>query len=505
MCAVRSVLNRSGARLVAASAFCISAGLVLSGCSTDTSRFDFPVLGMQQDPAPNQTTGTLPRERPRYDAPPPVESQPIESAPNMRIGVRTDQDPNAPPISRTPSDVKVSNLPSVPVERQPVPPARTTAPQTIPQQVRKESVVQPTQTTLPPAQQVRSKEPLHAPPGGKIIEVGQGDTLYKLSRQYGVAISSIMTANHMQSPVIRQGQKLVIPAPETKSRIPTRNEQLATTSAQPPVPVQPQQRTTVPLTEQTSQTPQQQAIAPRPAPTITGDTYTVQAGESFFAIAKRMGVRSEDLAKYNGITDVSKLRQGQVLKIPPAEARTNGPQRLAVQPQKTPLAPAVQKTVPPATEQQPTEAEEKAPEAKKVASLNTPTKTEVISSTGFRWPVKGKIVAKFGPRPDGSHNDGIDIAVPLGTDVVATEDGIIAYAGNELKGYGNLILIRHDDNWVSAYAHNEQMLVKRGDKVKRGQVIAKAGKSGNIEQPVVHFELRQGSKPVDPTKHLAAN
>ncbi|KAB2850741.1 MAG: M23 family metallopeptidase, partial [Hyphomicrobiaceae bacterium] len=127
------------------------------------------------------------------------------------------------------------------------------------------------------------------------------------------------------------------------------------------------------------------------------------------------------------------------------------------------------------------------------------------SSTGFRWPVKGKIIGKFGPRNDGSHNDGIDIAVPLGTEVVAAEDGVIAYAGNELKGYGNLILIRHDDNWVSAYAHNEQMLVKRGDKVKRGQVIAKAGKSGNIDHPVVHFELRQGSKPVDPTKHLAAN
>ena len=510
MCALRSALNRSGARRGAASALCISASLVITGCSTDTSRFDFPVLGMQQDPPPSQTTGTLPRERQRYEAPPPVESQPIETAPNMRVGVRTDEQQDTAPVTRAPSDVRVSNLPSVPVERQPVPPARTTVPQP---PLRKEAVVQPTQTTLPPpAQPVRAKEPLHAPPGGQIIEVGQGDTLYKLSRQHGVAISSIMAANHMQSPVIRQGQKLVIPPPESKSRVPTRHEQLANkTPPQSPVPAQPQQRTSVPLTQpqQAPQPPQQQAVAPKPmpAPTITGDTYTVQAGESFFAIARRMGVRSDDLAKYNGITDVSKLRQGQVLKIPPAEARTNAPQRLAVQqpPQKS-LPPAVQKTVPPAAQQQPSETEEAQPEAKKVASLNnTPTKTEVISSTGFRWPVKGKIIGKFGPRTDGSHNDGIDIAVPLGTDVVAAEDGVIAYAGNELKGYGNLILVRHDDNWVSAYAHNEAMLVKRGDKVKRGQVIAKAGKSGNIEQPVVHFELRQGSKPVDPMKHLAAN
>ena len=115
------------------------------------------------------------------------------------------------------------------------------------------------------------------------------------------------------------------------------------------------------------------------------------------------------------------------------------------------------------------------------------------------------MITKFGPRDDGSHNDGINIAVPAGTDVQAAEGGTVAYAGNELKGYGNLVLIRHDESWVSAYAHNDQLLVKRGDKIKRGQIIAKAGKSGTVEQPQVHFELRQGSKPVDPLKHLASN
>ena len=115
------------------------------------------------------------------------------------------------------------------------------------------------------------------------------------------------------------------------------------------------------------------------------------------------------------------------------------------------------------------------------------------------------MIASFGPREDGTHNDGINIAVPAGADVQAAESGTVAYAGSELKGYGNLLLIRHDENWVSAYAHNDQLLVKRGDKIKRGQIIAKAGKSGTVDQPQVHFELRQGSKPVDPTKHLAAN
>ena len=116
----------------------------------------------------------------------------------------------------------------------------------------------------------------------------------------------------------------------------------------------------------------------------------------------------------------------------------------------------------------------------------------------LRWPVKGRIISGFGKRADGSHNDGVDVAVPFGTDVLAAEDGVVAYAGNEVKTYGNLVLVRHDNGWVTAYAYNDKVLVQRGDRVKRGQPIAKAGKSGAVDQPQVHFELRQGSKPVDP-------
>ena len=120
----------------------------------------------------------------------------------------------------------------------------------------------------------------------------------------------------------------------------------------------------------------------------------------------------------------------------------------------------------------------------------------------FRWPARGKVIAAFGKRTDGSHNDGINIAVPQGADVHAAEGGRVAYAGNELKGYGNLVLIRHDNGWVSAYAHADQILVKRDDVVRRGQVIAKAGKTGTVDQPQLHFELRHGAKPVDPLPHM---
>ena len=117
----------------------------------------------------------------------------------------------------------------------------------------------------------------------------------------------------------------------------------------------------------------------------------------------------------------------------------------------------------------------------------------------FRWPARGRIIQGF---KKGS-SDGINIAVPEGTPVKAAEAGVVAYAGSELKGYGNLVLIRHPNGYVSAYAHNGEINVKRGDQIRRGQPIATSGKSGNVSSPQVHFELRKGSTPVDPTEFLA--
>ena len=113
------------------------------------------------------------------------------------------------------------------------------------------------------------------------------------------------------------------------------------------------------------------------------------------------------------------------------------------------------------------------------------------------------MLSGFGPKSGGLVNDGINIAAPLGTPVRASQDGTIAYAGNELRGYGNLLLLRHDNGWVTAYAHNGELQVGRGDRVKRGQVIARVGASGSVTEPQLHFELRQGTRTVDPTRYLS--
>ena len=134
------------------------------------------------------------------------------------------------------------------------------------------------------------------------------------------------------------------------------------------------------------------------------------------------------------------------------------------------------------------------------------TPVKATEATGalptFRWPVRGKVITAYGAKANGKANDGINLAVPEGTPVKAAEDGVVAYSGNELKGYGNLVLVRHSNGYVTAYAHASELLVKRGDTIKRGQIIAKSGQSGEVGSPQLHFEIRKGSSPVDPLQFL---
>jgi murein DD-endopeptidase MepM/ murein hydrolase activator NlpD len=122
--------------------------------------------------------------------------------------------------------------------------------------------------------------------------------------------------------------------------------------------------------------------------------------------------------------------------------------------------------------------------------------------SGFAWPVSGEVVSTFGARADGSRSDGIDIAAKRGAPVRAARAGRVHYAGNQLKSYGNMVLIRHDGDWWTLYAHADELLVAEGQTVKKGDVIARVGSSGDVTQSLLHFEMRQGKKAVNPLRYL---
>ena len=254
-------------------------------------------------------------------------------------------------------------------------------------------------------------------------------------------------------------------------------------------------------------------------PGAGGEIYKVQAGDTPRSIAQKAGVSERALIERNNL-DPTRLRIGQTLYLPKGGKAPVAPRAVAANQSKPASAPDVHvvKTTaisPPGQRAKPAPKTQAAPapavassdeviggQNPQVVSTQQLPAPEPMSGNSFRWPVQGRIISEFGTKPDGGHNDGINVAVPIGTSVKAAENGVVAYAGDELKGYGNLVLIRHSNNWVSAYAHNDEILVKRGDQVRRGQVIAKAGRTGQVNQPQLHFELRKGSRPVDPTKYM---
>jgi murein DD-endopeptidase MepM/ murein hydrolase activator NlpD len=302
--------------------------------------------------------------------------------------------------------------------------------------------------------------------GGAPVTVGQGETVDTIARKHGVPASAIMQTNGIASPTaIRPGQRLVIPR--------------YVSSAAP------------------------QVAAPQSAPVRTSDNvHIVQPGESLIGIARRNGLTLGEVARANNIQPYTKVNIGDRIAIPAgrrpvaAAQPAPAPQQQFVQQQRT--APQVEK-VASIPAQSARLATQEAPAAE------SPVKEAEAAGAmpSFRWPVKGRIITAFGAKVNGVTNDGINLAVPEGTAVKAAEDGVVAYAGNELKGYGNLVLVRHTNGYVSAYANASELLVKRGDSVKRGQDIARAGQTGNVTSPQLHFEIRKGSTPVDPTKYLS--
>ena len=240
------------------------------------------------------------------------------------------------------------------------------------------------------------------------------------------------------------------------------------------------------------------------APAGAQHVHVVAHGETLMQLSRRYGVPVVTIARANNLAPSALVKVGDRVVIPGVRAQQTAA------PAAAPVAPPPIATVPSATAPKPVAPAPKvaaAPvttSARMVAPVAEPatpekTKAEVTSAMPtFRWPVHGRVIANFGSKPSGQQNDGINVAVPEGTPIKAAEDGVVAYAGNELKTYGNLVLVRHANGYVTAYAHASEILVKRDDPIKRGQVIAKSGQTGSVAAPQLHFEIRKGSSPIDP-------
>jgi murein DD-endopeptidase MepM/ murein hydrolase activator NlpD len=333
--------------------------------------------------------------------------------------------------------------------------------------------------------EVTGSLPVTPPPtwtweGGTPVVVGPGETLETISRQHGVPVAALMQANNITNPAtVHPGQHLVIPRYRSaagQTYVPPATRIASTTATLPPAgPVG----------------------APRTALAPTNGMHVVAPGETLHSIARLYGKPVMVLAKANNIPPDTMVRVGERIVIPD------------VRPGQGPaVAPRAQAQVP-ATAAGPELATAESPHSARVATTEAPAIENPIKTaepagalTTFRWPVRGRVIAGFGPKPNGLQNDGINLAVPEGTPIKAAEDGVVAYAGNELKGYGNLVLVRHANGFVTAYAHASEILVKRGETVKRGQVIANSGQTGNVTSPQLHFEIRKGATPVDPAQYL---
>ena len=253
--------------------------------------------------------------------------------------------------------------------------------------------------------------------------VRRGDTVYRISKKYGIPIRNIIKDNQLSPPYRLQiGDQIRIP----------------------------------------------RFVGPA--------AHTVRKGDTLYSISRQTNVSVSLLARLNNIKAPYRIGVGQKLRLP------KNRQVAAYPYPKTKGPPDNYKTR----------------RSKKVPELKAPPRT----SSRFLWPVRGKVISRFGRKKGGLYNDGLNIAAAAGSPVRASENGVVAYGGSELAGFGKLILIKHSGGYVTAYAHNSVLLVKRGQKVRRGQIIAKVGSTGAVARPQLHFEIRKGRRSVNPLRHL---
>ncbi len=213
--------------------------------------------------------------------------------------------------------------------------------------------------------------------------------------------------------------------------------------------------------------------------------YDVREGDSLYTISRIFGVSTSELARINGLSQPYTIHRGETIKLPSITTKvTTGAMS------RSSLVSADGGVVTPRAK----------PRYRAKISAKTPRRAS--SSGKFAVPVEGRLISGYGPKKGGMHNDGINIAAKRGTPVKAAENGVVVYAGSELKGSGNLVLVRHENRWMTAYAHMDTTTIKRGQVVKRGQKIGTVGSTGSVDKPQLHFEVRRGTAAINPQLHL---
>lgn len=295
-----------------------------------------------------------------------------------------------------------------------------------------------------------------------VHSVSSGETVYALSKRYNIAMRDIIVVNDLRAPFrLTAGQRVKLPPPQE---------------------------------------------------------YRVREGDSLYTVSRLFGVNSSEVAKMNRINAPYTLRTGQVLRLPSVarkmESIKPGAGAAAQQAFVPPRVPSVQGQVlapPPSSAHalgngsvslaspasSPLSGPVKAPSAK-VIPASVPPRSGAV----FMRPVSGPIVSEFGPKKSGLHNDGVNIKAAKGTPVRAAENGVVAYAGNELKGSGNLVLLRHEGQWITAYGHMDSIAVTRGAAVRKGETIGTVGTTGSVAAPQLHFEVRRGTEALNPVNYM---
>ncbi|WP_420962336.1 peptidoglycan DD-metalloendopeptidase family protein [Brucella sp. IR073] len=504
------VMDQTSQRLLRNAAIVLIAGFG-AGCSADVMRFTDGIY-----------TGSTPNQRSVINKP--AAAQPYPPAVDRGYTGSINR-AAVTPVTRSPG-VERASLP--PVSQAPV----AAAPATPPRQPAPVAASAPRTVQPAPVQQMASANPAPVRSEAGEVIVQPGESLFGIANRVGVSPNALMQANGItDANRIQAGQRLKLPGGQGA---PSRGVIAADgtrTSGNGGAPV-----------KETAQLPQNpRAPAPRPgnsdvailpqtpaikekqpgvvaqastAPATTtppakAGSYTVQSGDSLYGISQKTGASVEAIKKANGLANGA-IRVGQSLVIPGA-APAGATQVAAAQPPKLdqvktgstppPAAPQAQPQPAPSSVKPytPPQTSNKVIEDAETDVASAPSATGISQ---MRWPVRGRVLSSFGQREGGSVNDGIDIMVPEGTPVKAAENGVVIYAGDGLKEFGNTVLVRHENGLVTVYGHNSQITVQRGQKVRRGEEIARSGMSGNAKSPKLHFEVRKNSAPVNPAKYL---